>query len=293
MLKPLYQTKYKTVQNPDGTTFQQEDGVYYDYRSAVHTLRNRPDNQFKTRYLTRGNTFSGFIDNTNSEKQQFVSAIVDYNNGEVASAEDVAGFFEYHISKIASEETIEATREVIVYEEQTTTDADGNEIIEIVPVSTQEPVLDENGNPVRYPIFTDNYVGTIIEMINYDETNIFVFGIDLYNLLEHCFYVPISLEVYNKLNPAEQDESPDDDWSSILTPQSEPSIQINEEPIDLPCLSKVEWLVFWDNPAMKYYDVLVQQMGGRIEVSDQPGALKKYVIEKDAFDEIAYRGNKS
>ena len=130
-------------------------------------------------------------------------------------------------------------------------------------------------------------------MINYDETNIFGFGIDLYNLLEHCFYVPISLEVYNKLNPVEQDESLDDDWSSILTPQPEPSIQISEEPIDLPCLSKVEWLVFWDNPAMKYYDVLVQQMGGRIEVSNQPGALKKYVIEKDAFDEIAYRGNKS
>jgi hypothetical protein len=216
--------------------------VEYDYRQKINVERNKPENKRKRQYLTMGNQQSELLDNL-TEIQQLIS---------VTDNDEVAGFFEYHISRIATEELRPVYTEV--YDAETGT-------------ITQEPKLDPDGNPVMTQAFSDQWMGVIVEMMSYNPSHFLTFGIDLYNLLERCFTTPISEKVFRKLNPD----------------------ALSTDPI--PTLSRVEWYAFWDNPSLKEYDQLVKKMGGVIIVPEKRNQLKKYIITKKAFLTAAYRGD--
>lgn len=166
---------------------------------------------------------------------------------------EVIGYFEYDISLIPSQQTItEQDSESVTY------DAEGNIITAMKEVA-----------------FSDDCLATITEMMSYSDKYSLIFGMDLYYLLEHCFTEPIPEAVYVKL------KSPPEEETTVLT-----------ENLEIPTISRVEWLVFRDNPAEELYDMLVIKMGGTIILPTRSGQLKKYVINKNDFMEKAYRGNK-
>jgi hypothetical protein len=224
----------------------------YDYRRELRRLQNLPENERKRRFLTNGTSLSGIYDNT-TPIQQFVSVTDD---------QQVVGYFEYNIAKVASEETVPLMEQQ--YDEET------QQIIEV-------PVIGVDGEPIQMPVFIDEYVATISEMMSFPEELSMTFGADLYHLLEHCFIDPIPQSVYEFLNTNKKNGND----TEIAT-------------IDLDAtkyISTVEWFVFPHNPAAAIYDLLVIQMGGHIVLPQKQGNLKKYVLTRDEFLAKAYRGD--
>jgi hypothetical protein len=154
-----------------------------DFRKDIVAARERPENIYKTKYLTRGELYSGFSNNDISATQQFVSLAEEYEEGQPNP--EVIGYFEYDIALI--EDTTSRTSATIA-----TYDAEGN----ILEETTETPQV----------VFTNECMATIHAMINYAPQHFLTFGADLYNILEHCFLEPVPVEVYKKLLPDDQEQ---------------------------------------------------------------------------------------